>query len=147
LAALALVPLVAVAYALRKRPAPTSADIKLSNPLQLSAAFGFGVLLMLLFVAAEGLRRWLGDAGAYAMAAVAGVLDVDAASIALAQGAAVGNLETTTAARAIALATLVNTGVKAVLAAALGGLPMLRSASAVLAAALVAGAVTAVVTL
>jgi hypothetical protein len=45
------------------------------------------------------------------------------------------------------LAMLVNTAVKAVLAAALGGLPMLRSATAVLAVALAGGLVTAVVTL
>jgi hypothetical protein len=42
---------------------------------------------------------------------------------------------------------LVNTAVKAVLAVALGGLPMLRSATAVLAAALAGGVITAMVTL
>jgi uncharacterized membrane protein (DUF4010 family) len=147
LTALALVPLAAVALALRGKPASAAADIKLGNPLQLSAALGFGVLLVVLFVAVEGLRRWLGDAGTYAVAAIAGLLDVDAVSIALAEAAAVGSLEPATAARAIAVAILVNTAVKGVLAAVLGGLPMLRSASAVLAIALLAGAVTASMTL
>lgn len=94
-----------------------------------------------------GLRRWLGDAGAYAVAAVAALLDVDAVTLAMANDAASGALNPSTAQRAIALAVLVNTGVKAVLAAALGGIPMLRSASAVLAAALLAAAITAAATL
>jgi hypothetical protein len=42
---------------------------------------------------------------------------------------------------------LVNTGAKAVLAAALGGPPMLRAATSTLAVALVTGAATAFVTL
>jgi hypothetical protein len=45
------------------------------------------------------------------------------------------------------LAVLVNTAVKAVLAAALGGSAMLRSASSILALAVVCAAVTAAITL
>lgn len=101
----------------------------------------------MLFIASEGLRRWLGDSGAYAVAAIAALLDVDAVTLAMAEDAARGTLEPRTAQRAIALALLVNTGVKAVLAAALGGVPMLRSASAVLGVALLAGAATAITTL
>lgn len=147
-AALALVPLAAVAYLVtRRRETPPAADLKLSNPLQLSAALGFGALLVVLFVAEEGLRRALGDMGAYAIAALAALVDVDAVSLAMAEAAARGTLATTTAERAIAIAALVNTGVKAGLAAALGGVPMLRTASLVLGLALAAGVVTAFVTL
>jgi uncharacterized membrane protein (DUF4010 family) len=147
-AALALVPLAAVAYLVtRPHGTPTAAELKLSNPLQLSAALGFGALLVVLFVAEEGLRRVLGDPGAYAIAAVAALVDVDAVSLAMAEAAARGTLAAATAERAIAIAVLVNTAVKAALAAALGGAPMLRTASLVLAAALVAGAVTAFATL
>jgi uncharacterized membrane protein (DUF4010 family) len=146
--ALMLVPLVAVLYVVvRRRRGTASGSLELSNPLQLRAALGFGALLIVLFVATEGLRRWLGDTGAYTVAAIAALLDVDAVTLALAQDAARGTLDALTAQRAIALAALVNTGVKAVLAAALGGTSMLRSASAVLGAALLAGAVTAVATL
>jgi uncharacterized membrane protein (DUF4010 family) len=52
-----------------------------------------------------------------------------------------------TAARGIAIAAIVNTGVKAGIAAVIGGRPMLRTASAVLAAALLASAATALLTL
>jgi uncharacterized membrane protein (DUF4010 family) len=149
-AALMLVPLAAVFYRVarpRHDAGPKAESLELSNPLQLRAALGFGVLLIVLFIAAEGLRRWLGDNGAYAVAAIAALLDVDAVTLALAEDAARGAVEPATAQRAIALAALVNTGVKAVLAAALGGVPMLRSASAVLGVALLAGAATAIATL
>ncbi len=149
-AALMLVPLAAVLYRAARARRDASAKVEsllLSNPLQLRAAFGFGALLIALFIAAEGLRRWLGDSGAYAVAAIAALLDVDAVTLALAEDSARGVLDPVTAQRAIALAALVNTGVKAVLAASLGGVSMLRSASAMLGAALLAGAVTAIVTL
>jgi uncharacterized membrane protein (DUF4010 family) len=80
------------------------------------------------------------------MAAVAGLVDVDAISLSLAEAAS-HDLLPATAQRAIVIAMLMNTAVKAVLAVALGGLPMLRSATAVLAAALAGGVITAMVTL
>jgi uncharacterized membrane protein (DUF4010 family) len=147
-AALMLVPLTAVAYLhLRRRPANAPTRIELRNPLQLAAAVGFGAVLVVLFITAEGLRRLLGNAGAYAVAAIAGVLDVDAVSLAMAEGAARGALAPVAAARAIALAVLVNTAAKGVLAAVLGGMAMLRTASLVLAAALAVGLLTALATL
>jgi uncharacterized membrane protein (DUF4010 family) len=146
-AALTLVPLAAVGYLqLRSRNA-APADVKLSNPLQLYAALGFGIVLVVLFSAAEGLRRAVGDAGAYAVAAIAGVVDVDAVSLAMAESAARGALDSTVAARAIALAALVNTAAKGVLAASLGGISMLRTASLVLGTALGVATATALVTL
>jgi uncharacterized membrane protein (DUF4010 family) len=147
-AAVMAVPLLAALFfVLRRREDAPPADLKLSNPLQLRAALGFGALLIVLFIAAEGLRRMLGDAGTYSVAAVAALLDVDAVTLAMAEDTARGTLDATTAQRAIALAVLVNTGVKAVLAAAIGGPLLLRSASAVLAAALLAGLLTAIATL
>jgi uncharacterized membrane protein (DUF4010 family) len=147
-ATLLLVPLAAALWLVgRRRDGVPGGELKLSNPLQLRAALGFGALLIVLFVATEGLRRALGDAGTYAIAAVAALLDVDAVTLALAEDAARGTLAATTAQRAIVLAVLVNTGVKAVLAAALGGRQLLRSASAVLGAALLAGTAVAIATL
>ncbi len=148
LAALALVPLAGVAIgALRGGHRGKPAKLHLTNPLQLAAALGFGALLAVLFVAAEGLKRAFGVAGTYAIAATAGLLDVDAISLALAHDAARGALGADVATRGIAVAVLVNTGVKAMIAAVLGGLPVVRSASAVLGAAVVAGAIAALLTL
>ena len=147
LAVLALVPLIGVAWInYRHESADVAHDVKLSNPLQLRAALVFGVLLSLLFIAGRVIEINLGDAGIYAMAAIAGLVDVDAISLSLAE-AARHELDVTTAQRGIVIALLVNTAVKGMLAAALGGLPMLRYATAVLAAALLGGVVVAGFTL
>lgn len=147
-AALTLVPLVAVAALVLRKNRPTAAaDIELSNPLQLRSALTFGALLVVLFIATEALRRWLGDTGTYSAAAIAALLDVDAVSLALAEDASRGMLAPAAAQRAIAVAVLVNTATKATLAAALGGPAMLRSASLVLGVALAAGTLTALLTL
>jgi uncharacterized membrane protein (DUF4010 family) len=145
--ALTIVPLVAVAVTMRRTRGTTPGPVALTNPLQLSAALTFGVFLTVLFIAAAALRLWLGDAGAYAVAAIAGLADVDAVTIALAREAATGSLDPLIAERAIVIAALVNTAVKAALAALLGGAPMLRSATLVLLTALATGVVAAVVTL
>ena len=147
LAALAAVPLLAAALLFLRTRKDAPAEVKLSNPLQLSTALTFGALLVVLFIASAGLRMWLGDAGTYAIATAAGFVDVDAVTLTLARGAASGGLEPVTAARGIAIAAIVNTGVKAGIAAVIGGRPMLRTACAVLAAALLASAATALLTL
>ena len=147
LTALLAAPLVAVAIALLRTRTDPPAEIKLTNPLQLSTALMFGVLLVVLFIAAAGVRLWIGDSGTYAVAALAGLMDVDAVTITLAQEAASDRLMPLTAARGIALAACVNTAVKGGIAAALGGKPMLRSAGIALGAALLAGTCTAILTL
>ncbi len=147
-AALLIVPILAAGYLmLRDRDRSAHGDLTLSNPLQIRAALGFGALLIALFIATAGLQRALGDAGTYAIAAIAAILDVDAVTLAVARDAARGSLSAATAERAIVLAVLVNTAVKATLAAALGGSQLLRSASAALGAALLAAALTALATL
>ena len=106
-----------------------------------------GGLLAALSIATAGMQTWLGDAGTYAVATLAGFVDVDAVTLTLAHGAVSDGLEPLTAARGIVIAALVNTGVKAGIAATLGGRAMARSATAILVAALIGGAVTALLTL
>jgi uncharacterized membrane protein (DUF4010 family) len=147
LTVLALVPLAGVAWFNYRSPASAAAhEVKLQNPLQLRAALVFGLLLSLFFVGGRALEQTLGDPGLYAMAAIAGLVDVDAISLSLAEAAA-RDLDVTTAQRGIVIALLVNTAVKAALAAVLGGVAMLRSATAVLAIALLGGVMAAVLTL
>jgi uncharacterized membrane protein (DUF4010 family) len=142
------VPLAGAARAaLRHRPPEPATNLELSNPLQLTAALGFGALLVGLFILSEGLRLAFGDSGAYAVAAVAGLLDVDAVTITMAEGAARGAIAERTAEGAIVVALLVNTAMKATFAVTLGGNSMLRSAGAILGVATLAGAITAFATL
>lgn len=147
LAAVAVVPALGGIVVLLRHARGGDAPIELKNPLQLKTALLFGVLLSLLFVASEGLQQWLGEPGLYAMAAIAGIADVDAVAITFAESAARGSVAPEAAQRAIALAILVNTAAKAVLAAVLGGGPMLRSATALLGSALAAGGTVAALTL
>lgn len=147
LAAVAVVPALGGIVVLLRHARGGDATIELKNPLQLKTALLFGVLLSLLFVASEGLQQWLGEPGLYAMAAIAGIADVDAVAITFAESAARGSVAPEAAQRAIALAILVNTAAKAVLAAVLGGGPMLRSATALLGSALAAGGTVAALTL
>lgn len=147
LGTLAVVPLAAVAWInLRSHSPDVEHEVRLGNPLQLRAAITFGVLLSLLFIAGDVLERNFGDAGIYTMAALAGLVDVDAISLSLARAAA-QELDPATAQRSIVIALLVNTTSKAVLAALLGGAAVARTATAALGVALVAGAAVAMVTL
>ena len=147
LGTLALVPLAAVAWInLRGHHPDVDHDVRLGNPLQLRAALTFGILLSLLFIAGDILQGRFGDAGVYTMAALAGLVDVDAISLSLARAAA-RELDPATAQRGIVIALLVNTTTKAALAALLGGAAVARTAAAALGVALVAGAAVAMVTL
>lgn len=92
-----------------------------SNPFHLSQAFKVGALFALVVVVAAWAQAELGDAGLYLSAAAAGLTDVDAIVLSLARMHAGGGLADQVAVRAIVLAAIVNTLVKAGLAAVLGG--------------------------
>jgi uncharacterized membrane protein (DUF4010 family) len=107
----------------------------LENPLELRQAIGLAALIALVFLLVAAARAWLGDAGVYVLAALSGFVDVDAVTLTLAQQAK-GDLEQTTAVRAILLAALVNGLVKGLLALGVGGrrlaagvLPILAASS------------------
>lgn len=53
------------------------------NPLDLTSALVFGVLLTVILLLGEFLGNWLGDAGIYALAATSGIADVDAITLSL----------------------------------------------------------------
>lgn len=102
----------------RGRDAGEGVDFK--NPFELGEALKFGVIYALVVVIARAAHVYAGGPGILASAALAGLADVDAITLSLA------DLERThaithVAARAIVVATLVNTLVKAGLARFLGG--------------------------
>jgi uncharacterized membrane protein (DUF4010 family) len=92
----------------------------MQNPLDLVPAVSFGVLLALIMLFAEVLRRWTGDAGVLALAGASGIADVDAITLSLSRMAA-GDLTSHIAASGIVIAASVNTLVKGALAATVGG--------------------------
>jgi uncharacterized membrane protein (DUF4010 family) len=100
----------------------------------------FGALLAVIMVLAKGAEVWAGSAGAYALAAVSGVLDVDAISLSMARLAPDG-LDATSAVIAILIAVAVNSISKVGLAWSAGGQTYGKLLVPGLAATLFAGAV------
>ncbi len=115
-------------------------ETPLKNPFELAPALRFAALLVLILFLVEAGRRYLGDAGVYLAALLAGVADVDAITLSLARGES----STTVAARAIFLAVLSNSVVKGVLIAVIGGRQLALRTSPVIAGALLAGLLTLV---
>jgi uncharacterized membrane protein (DUF4010 family) len=88
-------------------------------------------------LATKVLTGTIGAAGAYLVAAVSGVADVDALTLSMARG---GGSDSATAARAIFIAIAVNTVTKTAMAWSIGGVTMGWQMAAVSGIAIAAGA-------
>lgn len=115
-----------------------SGALQLVNPFELATVLKLGALLTVVTVAAKLLTTTAGAAGAYALAAVSGLADVDAVTLSMARLGA-GQLDPSTAARAILLVVLVNTLAKATLGWVTGGASVGRLLAGVSLAAVVSG--------
>ncbi len=93
----------------------SSPPLALKNPLDLPAVLQFGALLAVIMALANGISAWAGSAGAYALAAISGTVDVDAISLSMAR-LAPDRLDATTAVTAILIAVAANSISKVVLA-------------------------------
>ncbi|QXO18431.1 MgtC/SapB family protein [Vibrio ostreae] len=82
-----------------------------NNPLALQSALWFGLVLALIMLLSHALSEWFGEAGTLGLAAVSGITDVDAITLALARQSSDG-LDNHTAALGIVIAASVNTLVK-----------------------------------
>src|SRR5690554_896559 len=89
------------------------------NPLDLSSALVFGLLLTAILVLGEFLKNSFGDAGIYALAATSGVADVDAITLSLTRMSNDG-LGMNTAVLGIVIAAAVNNLVKSGMAWTIG---------------------------
>lgn len=138
---LALVPLMALLWILlrRRNEQPVAHTPPMHNPLDLQQALIMAGFLALIFILSKGAEHWFGSEGVYILAVIAGIADVDAVTIALAQQAK-GELANDVAVRGILLAALTNTAVKAGIVLVIGGLPLARWASSILLVALGVGA-------
>jgi len=85
--------------------------ITIKNPFELMPALKFGLLLVVVMLAAKWFQQWFGDAGLYAVAALSGISDVDAITLSVARLSR-GGLDSTVAVQAIVIAASVNTLVK-----------------------------------
>ena len=96
-----------------------------SNPFELHEAIKFGLLFGVVVVASKAAQVYFGDAGLYLAAAVAGLTDVDAITLAMASLAQSDAANQQAAARAIVIAVMANTLTKCGMAIGLGS-PELR---------------------
>jgi uncharacterized membrane protein (DUF4010 family) len=96
-----------------------------SNPFELDEAIKFGLLFGVVLLVARAAQVYLGDMGLYIAAAVAGLTDVDAITLAMANLVQSDASNLHVAARAIVIAVMANTLTKSGMAIGLGS-PELR---------------------
>ncbi|GAB4524356.1 MAG: MgtC/SapB family protein [Amphiplicatus sp.] len=96
-------------------------EMKLGNPMELRPAFLFAGLLAVIAAASRFVSERYGDAGLYALAAAAGLADVDAITLSAGGDAGRGALAPQVAAFAILIAAAANALVKAGMSAWIAG--------------------------
>jgi uncharacterized membrane protein (DUF4010 family) len=116
---------------------PTT-DVPLRNPFSLLAACKFGLLFAMMLLAVKLSQTYLPLGGLYAVAALAGLTDVDAITLSMARFSGQGG-DATVAAGAIVLAALSNTLVKCGLVVGLGSRSLGARIAVATAALVVAG--------
>ncbi|MBL9106413.1 MAG: MgtC/SapB family protein [Myxococcales bacterium] len=145
LGAMAVVLLAATARRLRAGAlgAGPSDPVPLTNPFALLPALRWGVVLSLVLVVAAAARAQFGDRGLLVAAAASGLADVDAVTLAVSRQSHAGDLAHATASRAILVAVVANSLVKAATALSLGRREFGRPLAATLAAAVGLGLLVA----
>ena len=97
-----------------------------SNPFELDAAIQFGLLFGVILLVSKAAQVYLGDAGLYLAAAVAGLTDVDAITLAMINLASGDASSLQVAARAVVIAVMANTLTKCGMAIGLGSAELRR---------------------
>lgn len=121
-------------------------ELKIANPLALSAALKLAAFIAIVTLAAELLRRSFGSIGVFVVAGLSGIADVDAVTISMARLGGQG-IEIATAFQAILLAVAVNTASKAIMAGSTGGPCIGLMVGVVSTVAITAGAIALALTL
>ena len=141
-AAMALVAAAAAAliYVRRHADGPevgAKEDLQVSNPFSVTSAAKFAAFFAVVLVAVKIAQDNFSDSGVYAVAAIAGLTDVDAITLSMAELAKTGDANV--AVIAIVIAALVNTAVKCGIAFVIGGAKLGKPLLLTLAAMLGAG--------
>lgn len=107
----------------RPQPIGPSGKVRVKNPFSLAAATRFGLLFALVLVVVKLTERYAPVEGLYVVAGVAGLTDVDAITLSMADFAH-QSTDLVTATAAIAIAALSNTLVKYGMVVVLGSRPL-----------------------
>ena len=122
----------------RPRPIEASSEVRVKNPFSLTAATRFGLVFALVLLVVKLTERYAPVEGMYVVAAVAGLTDVDAITLSMAEFAR-QSTDLATAAAAIAIAALSNTLVKCGMVVVLGSRPLRQRLTLATAAILAVG--------
>lgn len=114
--------------------------LALQNPFELKVVLEFGALLAIIMALTNWISGWAGSQGAMVLAAISGIVDVDAISLSLAR-LAPGGIDSRSAALAILIAVTVNSATKVALGWTAGGTRLVQLLATGLAAAAGAGLV------
>ncbi len=102
--------------------------VALSNPFELSTAIKFALIFVVVLIISRAGEYYLGETGVYLSSLIAGLADIDAVALSLAElSAGSGQLELTMAARGVLIAALANTTAKGGIVL-ITGTPALRRA-------------------
>ncbi|WP_108683113.1 DUF4010 domain-containing protein [Methyloceanibacter sp. wino2] len=112
-------------------------DLRVTNPFSVTSAAKFAAFFAVVLVAVKIAQENFSDSGVYAVAALAGLTDVDAITLSMAELAKTGSAHV--AVIAIVIASLVNTAVKCGIAFVLGGVALGKPLLLAIGAMLVAG--------
>ncbi|MDR3368406.1 MgtC/SapB family protein [Rhodoferax sp.] len=97
-----------------------------NNPFELTEAIQFGLLFGVVVLLARVARVYFGETGLYVASGIAGLTDVDAITMAMADRAKVDVATLTVGARAIIIAVLANTLAKGAMAVGIGSAELRR---------------------
>ncbi|MGM0586851.1 MAG: MgtC/SapB family protein [Bacteroidota bacterium] len=97
----------------------------LRNPLQLSTALEFGLILAVVMFLSEASKQWLGDPGIYGLSLISGMVDIDSITLSLLQMGG-ESLSNDTAGNGIIMASFSNTLIKSVIFAFFAGFKAAR---------------------
>jgi uncharacterized membrane protein (DUF4010 family) len=114
-----------------------------NNPFELGEAIKFGGLFAVVIFAASAAQTYFGDTGLYLAGALAGLTDVDAIALSMANLALQDPASSGAAARTVVIAVISNTMVKCGIAVWLGASSMRRAMIPIAAALALSGAVAA----
>jgi uncharacterized membrane protein (DUF4010 family) len=99
---------------------------EVSNPAQMRAALLFGALYALVLLATAWARQRFGSGGLYALAAISGLVDVNAITLSTARLGREGGVQADLVWRVVLLATLANMAFKGAVVGALGSWALAR---------------------
>ena len=122
-----------------------AAEVPLTNPVELSTAVKFGLLFAGVLFGAKAANVYLGDQGVYLARILAGVADVDAITLSMANLVREG-LDPATGSITIILGVASNTVVKSIIALLLGGWQFGRQVAYTLGMMMIGGLATVLLT-